>query len=71
MSEPLKLGAADPQCLKSLVSTKMPFGKYKGRMIAELPSAYLSWFMRQGMPKGRVGLLLMTRTATCTNIKPS
>ncbi len=50
----------DPEFLKALVTTKMPFGKYKGQLIADLPSAYLGWFMRQGMPKGKLGVLLIT-----------
>ncbi len=51
---------ADPESLKALVRVKMPFGKYKGQLIADLPSGYLSWFMKQGMPKGRLGVLLIT-----------
>jgi hypothetical protein len=45
----------------------MPFGKYKGRVIAELPSAYLVWFARQGVPRGRLGQLLMTMHAIDEN----
>lgn len=51
---------ADPECLKKLVSYIMPFGKYKGHCIADLPSSYLSWFMKQSMPSGELGQLLMT-----------
>jgi len=50
----------DPNTLKQLVTIKMPFGKYKGHLIADLPSAYLAWFMRQGMPSGKLGVLLIT-----------
>ncbi len=38
----------------------MPFGKYKDRLICDLPIAYLEWFARKGFPKGRLGILLET-----------
>ena len=50
---------ADPAAqLERLVSLTMPFGKYKGRLVADLPSAYLDWFARKGFPKGEIGRLL-------------
>jgi len=36
----------------------MPFGKYKGRLIADLPGQYLNWFARVGFPSGELGQLL-------------
>jgi hypothetical protein len=36
----------------------MPFGKYKGRLIADLPGRYLNWFAREGFRTGEVGCLL-------------
>lgn len=36
----------------------MPFGKHKGRIIADLPGKYLNWFAREGFPPGEIGLLL-------------
>ena len=36
----------------------MPSGKYKGRIIADLPGHYLAWFARQGLPSGQLGQLL-------------
>lgn len=36
----------------------MPFGKHKGRILADLPSNYLAWFAREGFPKGELGQLL-------------
>lgn len=44
--------------LEKLVSWTMPFGKYKGRVIADLPGHYLNWFAREGFPKGEIGRLL-------------
>ena len=45
--------------LELLVSREMPFGKYKGRKIADLPGHYLNWFAREGFPKGEIGRLLV------------
>ncbi|MCY1248718.1 putative quorum-sensing-regulated virulence factor [compost metagenome] len=36
----------------------MPFGKYQGRLIADLPGPYLAWFARKGFPPGELGRLL-------------
>ena len=47
-----------PQSLEKLVNWTMPFGKYEGRPLAELPGHYLAWFARQGFPKGEIGELL-------------
>jgi len=44
--------------LELLVTREMPFGKYKGRLIADLPGNYLNWFAREGFPKGEIGRLL-------------
>ena len=44
--------------LEKLVLMKMPYGKYAGRAIAELPGNYLAWFAREGFPKGDLGQLL-------------
>lgn len=47
-----------PELLQQLVSTAMPFGKYEGRAIADLPGNYLNWFARQSFPAGHIGRLL-------------
>jgi uncharacterized protein (DUF3820 family) len=47
-----------PQDLELLVSRTMPYGKYKGRLIADLPGTYLNWFAREGFPPGEIGRLL-------------
>ncbi len=44
--------------LEKLVRTVMPYGKYKGRKIADLPGNYLNWFARKGFPEGEIGRLL-------------
>jgi uncharacterized protein (DUF3820 family) len=48
----------DPELLPKLLTTRMPFGKYEGQVIADLPGNYLNWFAREGFPKGEVGRLL-------------
>ena len=46
------------QDLQLLVTREMPFGKYQGHLIADLPGDYLNWFARTGFPKGEIGRLL-------------
>ncbi len=46
--------------LLELVRTKMPFGKYKDRLLCDLPISYLEWFNREGFPKGKLGMQLQT-----------
>jgi uncharacterized protein (DUF3820 family) len=46
--------------LLDIVQTKMPFGKYKDRLICELPEHYLVWFKQQGFPQGKLGMMLQT-----------
>ena len=48
----------NPEHLQLLVTRVMPFGKYKGRLIADLPGNYLNWFARKGFPSGEIGMLL-------------
>jgi len=48
------------EILQALLTTKMPFGKYKETLICDLPEAYLVWFHRNGFPKGKLGMLLGT-----------
>lgn len=50
----------NPQILNDIVKTKMPFGKYKGTLICNLPVSYLEWFQRQGFPKNKLGMMLQT-----------
>lgn len=53
--EPQQLQQAD---LVKLVTMPMPYGKYQGRMLADLPGHYLNWFAREGFPKGELGRLI-------------
>ena len=48
----------NPADLQRLLSVQMPYGKYKGRLIADLPGQYLNWFAREGFPSGELGRLL-------------
>ena len=46
------------QVLIELTSMRMPFGRYKGRVLCDLPEPYLVWFHQKGFPPGRIGMLL-------------
>lgn len=46
------------EALEKLVTMKMPFGKYAGRVLADLPGNYLAWFAREGFPQSELGELL-------------
>jgi len=48
----------NPEDLDKLVTRATPFGKHKGRLIADLPGNYLTWFAREGFPPGEIGRLL-------------
>ena len=50
----------DKELLLQLVKMEMPFGKYKGTLLCNLPVSYLEWFQRKGFPKGKLGILLGT-----------
>jgi uncharacterized protein len=41
--------------LVKLANTKMPFGKYQGRYLIDLPEPYLVWFRQNGFPPGQLG----------------
>ena len=51
----------DSSVLSDIVKTKMPFGKYKDRLLCDLPDSYLEWFLRnEGFPKGKLGQMMAT-----------
>ena len=45
----------DEQALLDAIHSKMPFGKYQGRLLLDLPEPYLVWFHAQGFPQGKLG----------------
>ena len=49
-----------PEILQEICITEMPFGKYKGTLLVDLPINYLEWFQRKGMPPGKLGMQLST-----------
>jgi uncharacterized protein (DUF3820 family) len=51
---------ADPKLLIDLIQMPMPFGKYKGVVLCNLPVSYLEWFQKKGFPAGKLGILLET-----------
>lgn len=54
----MDIAGCDAQRLQLLLEREMPFGKHKGRVIADLPANYLQWFAREGFPRGEIGQLL-------------
>jgi len=48
----------DPEFLLKLAKTRMPFGKYKDRLLLDLPEPYVVWLFRQEVPKGQLGEML-------------
>jgi hypothetical protein len=51
----------DKQILLEIVINQMPFGKYKGTLLCDLPVSYLEWFLRKGgFPEGKLGMQLST-----------
>jgi uncharacterized protein (DUF3820 family) len=50
----------DKTILTDLITMKMPYGKYKGKTLMDLPEFYLTWYKQKGFPKGRLGILMET-----------
>jgi uncharacterized protein (DUF3820 family) len=59
--------STDTKILEELLNSKMPFGKYSGTILADLPSYYLEWFAMKGFPKGKLGMQLATMFEIKTN----
>ena len=55
-----QLPGPNAELLLTLIKMKMPFGKYKDRLLCDLPVSYLEWFARKGFPAGKLGMLLQT-----------
>lgn len=57
----MELNQPNPEILKEIVTQKMPFGRFQGRLLCDLPVSYLEWFLRKGgFPKGKLGVQLET-----------
>lgn len=54
------MNGPDPEIFKAIFTFPMPFGKYKGKIIKDLPISYLEWFYRKGFPPGKLGMMLAT-----------
>ena len=54
----MDIAGCSAERLQLLLTREMPFGKHKGRVIADLPANYLQWFAREGFPRGEIGQLL-------------
>jgi uncharacterized protein (DUF3820 family) len=54
----MKDAAPDPVVLLKLARTRMPFGRYKGRLLIDLPEPYVIWFAKKGFPEGELGRML-------------
>lgn len=50
--------SGDPGELLALAEMRMPFGKYQGRLLIDLPEPYVVWFAQQGFPEGKLGRML-------------
>ncbi|MBC8019134.1 MAG: DUF3820 family protein [Verrucomicrobia bacterium] len=50
----------DPNELLELARMRMPFGKYAGRLLIDLPEPYVIWFAQEGFPGGKLGRMLRT-----------
>jgi len=48
----------DPESFMQLAAAEMPFGKYKGRLLIDLPEPYVVWFAGRGFPEGKLGEML-------------
>jgi uncharacterized protein (DUF3820 family) len=57
----------DPKILIDIVQTRMPYGKYKGTIIADIPVSYLEWMAGKGFTKDKMGMLLSTTFEIKTN----
>jgi uncharacterized protein (DUF3820 family) len=50
----------DGKILIEILKMQMPFGKYKGTLLSDLPVSYLEWMHQKGMPAGKLGMMLST-----------
>ncbi|MBY0400401.1 DUF3820 family protein [Myxococcota bacterium] len=50
----------DSEMLVEIARMRMPFGRYQGTRLIDLPEPYVVWFRNKGFPRGRLGELLAT-----------
>lgn len=56
----MDISSFDHQALLELAGMRMPFGRYSGRLLIDLPESYVVWFAQQGFPSGKLGTMLQT-----------
>ena len=49
---------AKPENLRKLKTMRMPFGKFQGMNLIDLPEPYVVWFYDKGLPPGELGELM-------------
>jgi uncharacterized protein (DUF3820 family) len=57
---PCSEASVEPNELLELAAMRMPFGKYQGRLLIDLPEPYVVWFAKNGFPEGKLGRMLQT-----------
>jgi uncharacterized protein (DUF3820 family) len=55
---PCTEAAGNPDDLIELAEMRMPFGKYQGSLLIDLPEPYVVWFAKKGFPEGKLGRML-------------
>ncbi len=58
--QPCIEATADPDELLALAAMRMPFGRYQGQLLIDLPEPYVVWFAKKGFPEGKLGRMLQT-----------
>jgi len=59
----------DPAVLLKLAKTRIPFGRYKGLLLIDLPEPYVIWFAKKGFPEGELGRMLKILYEVKMNVK--
>ena len=58
--QPCTEASGNSDDLMAMAEMRMPFGKYQGRLLIDLPEPYVVWFSKKGFPEGRLGKMLQT-----------